>query len=317
MTIINQFIIHTDDDGIRIDRWFKRHAPGVSHGEIQKASRKGLIRLDGKKAKPDDVVQSGQELIIKFIDLNVAAATAKQPKPLQGLTEDMMRETQSWVIWKNAHCIAINKPAGIAVQGGSGVKDHVDGRLDALRFDLTNRPKLVHRLDKDTSGVMLLARSTKAAADISKALATKKIQKIYWALIVGVPAAYEGEIESGMQKSGEEYEKMAVDDEGKNAITHYRIIEPLAKRMALVELKPITGRTHQLRVHMAELGTPILGDGKYGGGKAFIDGLDLPKQLHLHARQLIVPHLYGGLDIVAPLASHMKKSFKLLGLEYS
>lgn len=315
MNKVTTYIITQDEEGIRLDRWFKRHAPGLSQGELQKAARKGLLRLDGKKAKPSDTVLAGQELMVKFIDMSEATKPAKPTSRLKVLSEHTIRETQSWVLWKNDQCLAINKPAGIAVQGGSGVTDHVDGRLGALQFDGWEAPKLVHRLDRDTSGVLLLARSTKAASEIAKAFAGKHIQKIYWALIVGVPDAYEGEIEGSLQKSDDEYEKMEVHEEGKKAVTYYNVIEALGKRMALVELRPITGRTHQLRVHMAEMGTPILGDGKYGGKAAFVDGVDLPKQLHLHARQLIAPYLYEGINVKAPLPSHMIESFKILGLE--
>ena len=315
MSKITTYIISADEEGIRLDRWFKRHAPGLSQGELQKASRKGLLRLDGKKAKPSDTVLQGQELVVKFIDMEEARKPARPSQRALELPEKMVQETQRWVLKKEQSYLAINKPAGLAVQGGSGVKDHVDGRLVALQYDAPEIPKLVHRLDRDTSGVLLLARSTKAASELAKAFAGKSMQKIYWALVVGVPEAHEGEIEGNLQKSDDEYEKMEVDDAGKKAITHYRVVEALHKSLALVELQPITGRTHQLRVHMAELGTPILGDGKYGGRKAFVDGLDLPKQLHLHARRLIVPKLYGGIDVSAPLPKHMIQSFKLLGLE--
>lgn len=314
MSKISSYVIAAEDDGIRLDRWFKRHAPALSQGEIQKAARKGLLRLDGVKAKPSDPVSTGQELIVKFIDMEAAKKPSRPAKKTIALSDAIISETQSWVIKKHKDYLAINKPAGLAVQGGSGVNDHVDGRLAALQYDAPQIPKLVHRIDRDTSGVLLLARSTKSASDMARAFASKQMQKIYWAVIVGVPDAHEGEIEGALVKSDDEVEKMMVDENGKKAITHYRIIEALHKSLALVELRPITGRTHQLRVHMAELGTPILGDGKYGGRSAFVDGLDLPKQLHLHARQIIVPGLFGGIDVSAPLPKHMLQSFKSLGI---
>lgn len=311
-----QFTIDAADDDIRLDRWFKRHYPALSHGDLQKAMRKGLIRIDGKKTEASTRILAGQSLTVKFLDLDAARQPIKPKKGKTSLTPEQVKETQSWVLFRNPQVIALNKPAGIAVQGGSGVKDHVDGRLSALCFEEKDPPKLVHRLDKDTSGVLLLGRSAKAAAELSRAFASKRMRKIYWALVIGVPEIYEGEIEGALEKSQGDYEKMEVDEDGKPAITRYRVIEHLGSRMAWMELEPVTGRTHQLRVHMAQMGHPIVGDGKYGGKDAFIGGsMDLPKQLHLHARQVQLPGLSGGdLDITAPLPEHMKHSFKLLGL---
>ncbi|MCI5049652.1 MAG: RluA family pseudouridine synthase [Rickettsiales bacterium] len=315
--MIKFFTIDAQDDGVRLDRWFKRHYPNVPHGELQKAMRKGLIRIDNKKAKTSDHVSEGQELSVKFLDLDAFSEKSKQsknePKPL---SDSVIRETRQWIIEDTNDWVAINKPAGMAVQGGSGVKDHVDVRLDALQFDHAERPKLVHRLDKDTSGVLLLARYANAAAQLANMFATKRAKKTYWALVVGVPEIRTGEIEGSLSKSDGEMQKMMLDEDGKPAITAYRVIEALGQRMAWVELEPITGRTHQLRVHMAQMGNPILGDGKYGGQEAFVDGLDLPKQLHLHAHRLQIDHVFGsGVDVSAPLPPHMRKSFKELGLQ--
>lgn len=316
MSSIRSFTIEQGDDDIRLDRWFKRHYPALKQGELQKAMRKGLIRLDGKKTETSTRVTAGQELTVKFIDLDAQPEAPKKKEAKPKLKPEQVRETQEWVLHRSPNVIAINKPAGIAVQGGSGVNDHVDGRLPALCFDLAHPPKLVHRLDKDTSGVLLLGRTSKAATELSKAFASKRMRKIYWALVVGVPEIYEGEIKGALAKSEGDYEKMEVDEDGKPAITHYRVIEHLGSRMAWMELEPITGRTHQLRVHMAEMGHPIVGDGKYGGKDAFIGGMDLPKQLHLHARQIILPNMMGEhLDITAPLSSHMRKTFDMLGLQ--
>lgn len=313
---VQSFRIHSDDDDIRLDRWFKRHYPNFSHGELQKALRKGLVRLDGKKAQSSDHVATGQELTVKFIDLNAAIHAAPKPERVKSISKEKVKETQSWVIYKDDNVIAINKPAGLAVQGGSKLSDHVDARLSALQFDAKEPPKLVHRLDKDTSGALLLARSAKAASTLSKAFASKRMEKIYWALIIGVPEIREGEIEGALMKSDEAVEKVIVDEEGKKAVTAYRVIEALGNRLSWVELQPITGRTHQLRVHMAQMGHPIVGDGKYGGRDAFIDGIDLPKQLHLHARQIVIDNVFGKtLDVAAPLPQHMQQSFKELGLE--
>jgi 23S rRNA pseudouridine955/2504/2580 synthase len=314
MTTITTRIIDESDDDIRLDRWFKRHYSNVPHGELQKAARKGLIRLNGKKADLTVRVQTGQEVSVKYLDLEAPPSAHPKKKPVP-LTPEKIKETQQWVIFRNEDVIAINKPAGIAVQGGSGMNDHIDARLPALQFDAAEPPKLVHRLDKDTSGILLLARNTRAATELTKAFATKRTRKIYWALVVGVPEVREGEIQGALAKSTGNYEKMEIEESGKHAITRYRVLEALLHSIALMELEPVTGRTHQLRVHMAELGHPIIGDGKYGAQKAFIGGIDLPRQLHLHARHISIKGLRSGdIDITAPLSPHMKQSFSTLGL---
>lgn len=316
--MIHHFTIHADDHDVRLDRWFKRHYPNITQGDLQKAIRKGLVRLDGVKVKAAaDHISKGQKLEIKYLDLEGVNSDApvRAAKSTE-LSNNQMKETRSWVLYKDEHVIAINKPAGLAVQGGSKLSDHLDARLIALQYDKSEPPRLVHRLDKDTSGVLLLGRSAGAAGELAKAFAQKRFEKRYWALIAGVPDAYEGEISGSMMKSNTSVEKMVVDPEGKRAVTAYRVIEALAKKLAWVELIPITGRTHQLRVHMAEMGTPILGDGKYGGKDAFITGVNLPKQLHLHAREIVLPDWHGKmLRITAPLPPHMQKSFRELGLK--
>jgi 23S rRNA pseudouridine955/2504/2580 synthase len=308
---------------MRLDRWFKRHLPQVTQGMLQKALRKGDVRVDGQKADASDRTKAGQMVTVAEFMLKVAAI--KPPKPT--ISEDQIVEIRRWVIYKDKNVIAINKPAGIAVQGGTGQHTSVDALLDGLILDSNERPKLVHRLDKDTSGVLLLARSAKAARALAEAFAGKEIEKTYWALVVGVPEIESGKIDMPLAKlmrgkdsrtgvATDEY--MGVDDnEGKRAITFYRVIEPLAKQLSWVELFPLTGRTHQLRVHMAEIGHPIIGDGKYGGSDAFIEGgIELPKQLHLHARRIVIEDIFGGtLEVEAPLSPHMRESWKLLGLE--
>lgn len=321
---MNSVIISSADDGIRLDRWFKRHWPHVPHTMLQKALRKKLVKLDGKRAEASTRVQEGQEL--KFPEFQVENAAPKRSKKEAILSQLQIEETRRWVLFKNNDVIAINKPAGIAVQGGSGQKDHVDRRLVALQYDGECAPKLVHRLDKDTSGVLLLARSANAAAQLQQFFRGKhEMQKTYLALINGVPETLEGEIESGLVKAGEEgTEKMQVVDsdnmedethasgaKAKKSVTYYKVIEQLGTRMCVVELQPITGRTHQLRVHMAQMGHPIVGDGKYGGKDAYVDGsMALPKKLHLHAKRMVIEPLR--LDISAPLPAHMKESFEKL-----
>jgi 23S rRNA pseudouridine955/2504/2580 synthase len=302
--------VKEEDSDIRLDRWFKRHVPALTHGLLEKALRKGEIRLDGKKAKSSDRLVSGQTIEIRF---KLPEARALKPEVGKFSHEDaaMLQEA---VLYKDADIIVINKPPGLPVQGGTKITKSVDSMLDALRFEAKERPKLVHRLDRDTSGVLVLARSAKSATRLMLAFKAKEAEKIYWALVKGVPEIPQGKIDLPLAKQEDgDIEKVSIDEEdGKRAITHYRTIERLSKTLAWMELMPVTGRTHQLRVHMAAIGYPILGDGKYGAREAFIDGMELSRKLHLHARRIIIPGL---IDVTAPLPKHMQNSWDTLGLE--
>lgn len=319
---MKEIAIAKDDDDIRLDRWFKRHYPHVSNGHLQKLLRKGAVRLDGKKVEANIRVQKGQKV-------RMPDGLAEPPPDLEdevrrimgGKKEINPRDAemlQKAVIYKDEQVIALNKPAGLAVQGGSKISKSVDGLLDALCFD-GERPRLTHRLDKDTSGVLLLGRTASAAAKLAEAFRHRDVEKTYWALIVGRPHPMQGEInlpiaKLGFKSHGEsELEKMGVEEEGQHAITRYRVVEALSDRLSWVELFPLTGRTHQLRVHMAAIGHPILGDGKYGGKKAFIHGLS--NALHLHARSVLIPKLFKKkFAVEAPLAGEFNRTFKALGL---
>jgi 23S rRNA pseudouridine955/2504/2580 synthase len=225
---------------------------------------------------------------------------------------------RSLVIYKDDDVIALNKPAGLAVQGGTKTSRHIDAMLDALRFGAKERPRLVHRLDRDTSGVLLLARGAQAAARLGKAFQGRQVRKIYWALVAGTPAVEKGRIDLPLGKRpGAKGERMAADREGKKAATLYSVLESAGHAAAWLALWPLTGRTHQLRVHCAAIGHPILGDGKYGGEAAFLPAEGVPKQLHLHARELVLPHPSGRgeLRIAADLPPHMAQSWKLFGFQ--
>jgi len=306
------------DSGIRLDRWFKRHMPHVTHALLEKSLRKGDVRVSGKKAKTSDRVEAGRIISVNKHVEGISSSRANEPRRIPEknvaptLSVEDIRMMHEMVLYKNADVIVINKPAGLAVQGGSGITKSIDGMLDTLRFDGKERPKLVHRLDRDTSGVLVLARSAKTAAKLMKIFSGKTAEKTYWALVKGAPEITEGKIDLPLAKQEEgDVEKVAIDkEEGKRAVTLYRVIERLSRALAWVELMPVTGRTHQLRVHMAAIGHPIIGDGKYGAREAFIDGL--PNRLHLHARHI---RIQGMLDVTAPLPKHMKESFKTLGLE--
>ena len=312
---VRQFRVAADDDGIRLDRWFKRHQPQVSFNMIARWARTGQIRLDGKRVAPGDHVEQGQTIRMPPADPKKRAPADKsEPRPL---SEDQIDYMRDMVIHRDEAAIVINKPAGLATQGGSKTLTHVDGMLDALRYEKPGRPKLVHRLDKDTSGVLLLARSPGNAAFFSKRFSGRTARKIYWALVMGVPEISDGMIELPLAKQpGSGGEKMQVDEDGgQSARTRYRIIERAGNRAAWVELQPFTGRTHQLRVHMAAIGHPIIGDGKYGLKEAYLTG-EVSRKMHLHARRLRIDHPDGApLDVTADLPPHFAETMAHLGFD--
>jgi 23S rRNA pseudouridine955/2504/2580 synthase len=238
--------------------------------------------------------------------------------PKRDLAPDVLKELHGWVLHRDDDVIVINKPAGLAVQGGTKTGRHLDALLDGLRFGSEHRPRLVHRLDKDTSGVLALARTPAAAAALTEAFRSKDAQKLYWAIVVGHPSPDAGTIDLPLGKvAGAKGERVVARAEGgKRAITDYHVIDRAGKRAAWVALAPQTGRTHQLRVHMLALGTPILGDGKYGGREAFLDAEGLSRQLHLHARALRLPHPRGGMiEVAAPAPGHFEAAVRTLGFD--
>ena len=314
-------VVGYDDDGIRLDRWFKRHLPETSFNLVSRWARTGQLRVDGSRVTPGDRLKAGQSIRVPPPEI-VEAATAekavarpkKERPPLSDEDTAFMREL---VIYQDRAAIVIDKPPGLATQGGTKTDRHVDGLLDALTFDAPGRPKLVHRLDKDTSGVLLLGRSAHAAGHFAKAFSSRTARKVYWALIVGVPSIEDGMIELPIGKQpGTGGEKMHVDEkEGSPARTRYRVIERAGNTAAWVELQPFTGRTHQLRVHMAAIGHPIVGDGKYGGAEAFLSG-GISRKMHLHARRLRVDGLEGKpIDVTAEPPKHFAESIALLGFD--
>lgn len=314
---IREFVVSADDDGIRLDRWFKRHLPGTSFNEVSRWARTGQIRIDGRRAAPGNRIAMGQKLRVPPAEMDTEKARPPRARQRVELSEDMIDYARAMVIHKDPDALVLNKPPGLATQGGTKMAEHVDGLLGALYFDSDQRPKLVHRLDKDTSGALLVARSSRAAAHFSKAFSSRSARKVYWALIVGVPAIDDGMIDLPLAKQpGTGGEKMHVDAEkGQPARSRYRIIERAGNTCCWVELQPYTGRTHQLRVHMAAIGHPIVGDGKYGGKDAFLTGT-ISRKMHLHARRIRIDHPRGeALDVTANLPPHMAESLQDLGFD--
>lgn len=308
------------DDGQRMDRWCKAYLKDVPYTGLHKMLRKGLIRVDGKKIAPDGKLKAGQVVSVKqdFV-FDAARSRGATEHVVAALSDEMIREVRSWVLYKDAQMIIINKPYGLAVQGGSRITKHLDMYLPALQYEMDAPPKLVHRLDKDTSGVLVLGRTREAAAQLQKGFANKRLRKMYVALCLGVPKQYSGEIVSLMEKSlrgKDSREVVSSGKEGKKAVTRYNVREAMAGKFSLIDLEPVTGRTHQLRVHMAELGCPIMGDGKYGGSEAFARGtVEISNALHLHAWQIVIPQAGGKLlTVSAPFPAHVQQSAKALNL---
>jgi 23S rRNA pseudouridine955/2504/2580 synthase len=312
MTGVNTVTVRPEEGSGRLDRWFRRHYPGLSHGRLEKLLRTGQIRVDGRRARAGDPVAPGQA--IRVPPLPEPGAPAPSRAPAMRLRDvALLRDA---VIYRDDCAIVINKPAGLAVQGGTNTERHVDALLDGLRYDSGERPRLVHRLDKDTSGVLLIARSPAAAAFFTRAFRDKTTRKVYWALVAGLPMPLQGRIDLALAKGGGPgRERVHADDEmGKTAVSYYRVIDHAGARASWLALLPVTGRTHQLRAHCAALGTPILGDGKYGGPAAQLPGTAAAHRLHLHARSLAIPLPSGGiLEVTAPLPPHMRQMWEFFG----
>lgn len=332
MSGVKILTVSADEGEQRLDRWFKRRFPQLTQGAVEKMCRTGQVRVDSARAKASDHVTPGQTIRVPPLPDNAAPSRPRDG----GVSEADARMIQNAVLWKDEHIIILNKPPGLASQGGSGMGDrHVDGLTEALKFGFKERPKLVHRLDKDTSGLLMLARTDRIARALSEALRHRATRKIYWAAVAGVPHPRKGSIKYGLVKApghgrGGEGEKMmcvhpAKMDEypdAKRAHTDYFVLWFLGSRLSWLAMEPITGRTHQLRAHIAEMGHPIIGDGKYGGGGqenlgdgwgATVGG-DISRKLHLHARTLIIQHPITKemMTFTAPLPEHMARTWKTL-----
>ncbi|MEL6369213.1 MAG: RluA family pseudouridine synthase [Pseudomonadota bacterium] len=313
MTGVQIKAVAPDDDGIRLDRWFKAHFPDLRHGQLEKLLRKGQIRVDGGRVKSNSRLQAGQSVRVPPYEAIEGSGSPKQsPRISAAQSSEAQRRIQEMVVFEDDALLAINKPSGLAVQGGTGTKQHLD-RLLLEAFGEEKRPKLVHRLDRDTSGLLILAKSRAAAAKLSEVFRLRRIEKTYLALTAGVPEVKEGTIAAPLSKlvsenQNDEREKMGHDDDhGKKAITDYMTLDT-AGPVGFLALKPVTGRTHQLRVHTAMMDTPIIGDGKYGGAGSFVEGVD--KSLHLHCLALSFPHPTTGryVHLSAEVAGHMAVS---------
>ncbi len=310
-----------DEAELRLDRWFRRHFPAVTQGAIQKLCRTGQIRVDGKRAEAATRLEPGQAVRVPPLP----DAPPPKPAPSHAFNPVIARELEEMVLHRDDHVLVLNKPHGLAVQGGPGITRHLDGLLDGLRMGSEHRPRLVHRLDRDTSGCLVLARTPGTAAKLAAAFRGRDVSKTYWAVVAGRPVPVEGRIDLPLLRytgpRGERSIPAARDDkEGARAVTDFTTLDHAGQKLAWLELSPITGRTHQLRVHCVAIGAPIVGDQKYhepdqnGAGSALVEGLS--DKLHLHARALDIPHPAGGrLVVEAELPPHMRETFGTLGFQ--
>ena len=346
--------VSDDEEGMRLDRWFKRHLPTLSLSHLNKIVRTGQVRVDGARVKTATRLAAGQSVRIPPLDVEPPAAKPQVPQAQQQADREALK---AMILYEDRDLMVLNKPYGLAVQGGSGTKRHIDGMLAALANERGDRPVLVHRLDRDTSGVLLVAKTRRVAAELGEIFRSRQAQKIYWALVEGVPKPAQGRISlylakgEGMgQERGQDrsqvrgklrddaqasrtseraaIEKMRIakhgDEDAQHSVTYYAIVDKIAPRLAWLSLKPITGRTHQLRAHCEAIGHPIIGDPKYAGHpneprrhdplRSIPDGVE--HKLHLLARRIVLPHPGGGtLDVTAPLPPHMQKSFDMFGFD--
>jgi 23S rRNA pseudouridine955/2504/2580 synthase len=335
---VRTFEVGEDEEGMRLDRWFKRRMPTLALSHLNKIVRTGEVRVDGARVKTATRLAKGQHVRVPPLKLDSPVALACEISLMD------LRALQDMILYEDRDLLVLNKPFGLAVQGGSGTMRHIDGMLASMPNERGGRPMLVHRLDRDTSGVLLVAKTPKIAADLGEIFRSRQARKIYWALVEGVPKPAQGRISlclakgDGMgagrpaprdEEARGKLEKMRVarqgDEDARHSVTYYAIVDKAAPRLAWLSLKPVTGRTHQLRAHAEAIGHPIIGDPKYGS----ISGNDqrrndplqripgaVEHKLHLLARRLILPHPGGGtLDVTAPLPEHMRRSFEMFGFD--
>ncbi|ANY80419.1 pseudouridine synthase [Microvirga ossetica] len=319
-TGVQTLVVEPDEADMRVDRFLVARFPQLAFTHIQRIVRKGELRIDGKRAQPNDRLVAGQKVRIPPLKLD-------QPRPVSrsaAKDQDDREFLKSITLYEDKDVLIINKPMGLAVQGGSGTKRHVDGLLEALKDDDGQKPRLVHRLDKDTAGCLVIAKTRFAASTMAKSFRARTTRKIYWALVAGVPRVRQGRVSTYLAKEGDEGDsRMRVarhgDEGASHALTYYAVVDTAAQKLAWLSLKPVTGRTHQLRAHAAHIGHPIVGDPKYFD----IENWELPggiqNKLHLLARRIVIAHPRTGkpIDVTAPLPSHMQQSFNLLGLDTS
>lgn len=299
--------VKTEDDGIRLNRWFLKYYPGLALGRLQKLLRTKQIKVNGARAEANTRLLAGQEVRVPPLD------NEKKEIVHESLSASDTKYMTDMVIYRDENIIVLNKPSGLAVQGGTNTTRHIDGLLSALRFGNEENPKLAHRIDKDTSGILVLARNRKMADSLTKAFREHTLQKTYLTLVRGVPKKDMGEIKAPLEKMDG---RVQVVEGGKPAVTEYEVLDKVGDKYALIAASPLTGRTHQIRAHMEYLGTPICGDDKYFGAERFKNSLIVNK-LHLHAYKIDLSIVYGKKMVVkAKLPDYFRESLKTLSLDF-
>jgi len=318
MSAVTHQTVSGDENGMRLDRWFRARYPELTHGRLQKMLRTGQVRVDGARAKASARLESGQDVRVPPLPVPVGRKSAKKPQ-LSAADREFVK---SLVLYRDDGLIVINKPAGLAAQGGSRTGRHLDGMLDGLTFKAPERPRLVHRLDRDTSGAMALARNRLTANALATAFRARRVTKVYWALVSGVPDIAAGTVDLALIKAGRAGDqRMRVAEAGspgaQRARTHYEVVDRAGRAVSWLRLEPETGRTHQLRVHLEAIGHPILGDTKYRGSEES-PAMDIAPRLHLHACRLQLPDdVSNGLEIEAPLPDDLLGSWRYFGFDPS
>jgi 23S rRNA pseudouridine955/2504/2580 synthase len=320
MAGVEQIKVELGEAGMRLDRWFKAHYPGLGFGHLQKLLRSGQVRVDGARAKSDTRVEAGQTIRVPPLDVDRKSDAPLTRRTMRGVDDG--EALGRMLLYEDPQVLVFDKPAGLAVQGGSGVTRSVDSMLESLRSKKGEKPRLVHRLDRDTSGVLVVARTRLAAMKLAEAFRGRDAKKTYWALVKGVPRKREDKISSWIVKEQTpDGDRMRIAKHGEegadHAVSYYRVVEQAGQTMAWLEMEPHTGRTHQLRVHAAHIEHPIIGDPKYFEADQnwdFPGGIQ--NRLHLHARRIVIPHPESGvIDVTAPLPPHMRQSWALLGFD--
>ena len=317
-TKVQTVVVTADENNMRVDRFLEARFPGLSFSHIQRIVRKGELRVNGKRADSKDRIEEGQSIRIPPLKLDAPKAA---PGSLSEAATKTLHALKDMILYEDADVMVLNKPAGLAVQGGSGITRNVDDMLEVMRDAKGQKPRLVHRLDKETAGCLLIAKTRFAATALTGSFRHRSARKIYWALVAGVPKPKQGRISTYLAKEESEDDTImriaAHGDEGaSHAVTYYAVVETSAQKLAWVSLKPVTGRTHQLRAHMAHIDHAIVGDPKYFNKENWQLPGGLQKRLHLLARRIVIPHPRGGvIDATAPLPPHMLQSWNLLGLE--
>jgi 23S rRNA pseudouridine955/2504/2580 synthase len=310
--------VKEDEHGLRVDRWFRVNFPGVTHAYLNKLLRTGQVRVDGARVKANTRLEKGQEVRVPPLAFDRRSADTLT-EPAKPLTKEERALFNSMLLYEDDDLYVLNKPEGLAVQGGTKTYRHVDGLLMGFAAETGERPRLVHRLDRETSGVLIVAKRRLVASSLGRLFATRSVRKIYWAAVKGVPSPAQGRIDVPLVKTGTFHgDRVVASKEGRNgaqrAVTHYAVVDKAPPAIAWVSLKPVTGRQHQLRAHMAHIGHPIVGDKKYGGDQHLPEAV--ASRLHLHARRIVFPHPRGGMvDVTAPLPEFMRATWRFFGFD--